>query len=198
MSPATMAQIFEPFYTTKGPHEGTGLGLSACYGIVRKMGGEIDVSSEPGHGTTFTLRLPIHAGDRQRTTEGARAPLSGDETVLLIEDEPAIRRLAERALREKGYDVITAKDGIEGLALFSEHGERIDVVFSDVVLPRGNGCETAAIVRQQRPDTPFLLTTGYTTHNTPPDCPPFPIMWKPYTPAQMLRNIRACLDVAES
>ena len=198
MDDATRAQIFEPFFTTKGPDAGTGLGLATCYSAMKQLGGTIDVDSEVGKGTTFCLHFPVYTGSAEpespRSVVGTDR-LRGDETVLIIEDEVALRRSAERVLRQHGYNVLSAGDGIRGLEVFEAHKETIDLVLTDLVLPRGDGFHVAKEVRRQRPEVAVLLSSGYTDRRrVERDTSEFPIFWKPYTPAELARRIRVCLD----
>jgi CheY-like chemotaxis protein len=198
MDEATIAQIFDPFFTTKGPTEGTGLGLATCHGIVGQLGGQIGVESELGKGTTFTIYLPQHLAPTTGQSDACIGPSSmrGDETILVVEDEQAVRLVAERALRAQGYEVILAKDAVEAMELFQTHKDAIDLVFSDIVMPRGSGFELAADIRRQRPDICVLLTSGYTDQRAVRESSEFPIAWKPYAPASLVRQIRLCLDEA--
>ncbi|MBI4864900.1 MAG: response regulator [Candidatus Riflebacteria bacterium] len=138
---SVVGRIFEPFFTTKQPGKGTGLGLATVYGIVKQSGGDVQVTSEPGRGTTFCVYLPRVPSP----TESETGPLSvqprsaGTETVLIVEDDEAVRGLAERLLASAGYTVLTAADGNEALALSERHPGRIDLVLTDVVMPRMNG-----------------------------------------------------------
>lgn len=198
MDEATMTRIFEPFFTTKGPTEGTGIGLATCYGIVKQLGGFIGVDSQVGTGTTFTIHLPHHAGPRRQAACTDKSELRGNETILVVEDESAVRRVAERALCNLGYTVIVAEDGVQGLELFQAHQGNIDLVFSDIVMPRGNGFELAEEVVRLRPDVRVLLTSGYTDRRAVRESSRFPIFWKPYSPAALSQRIRRCLDEATS
>lgn len=162
MAPDVLARVFEPFFTTKAPGKGSGLGLSMVFGFVKQSGGHVNISSEVGRGTTVNLFLP-----RAETVAAAHpsAPslptLSGSETVLIVEDDPDVRELAARHLQSLGYTVHAAADGPSALAQLSEL-EKIDLVFSDVVLPGGmNGRELAHEVQKRRPGTPVLHTSGY-------------------------------------
>lgn len=162
MAPDVLARVFEPFFTTKAPGKGSGLGLSMVFGFVKQSGGHVNISSEVGRGTTVNLFLP-----RAETVAAAHpsAPslptLSGSETVLIVEDDPDVRELAARHLQSLGYTVHAAADGPSALARLSEL-EKIDLVFSDVVLPGGmNGRELAHEVQKRRPGTPVLHTSGY-------------------------------------
>ena len=161
MDASTLEHVFEPFFTTKGVGQGTGLGLATVYGIVRQSAGHISVESEVGYGTTFTVLLPA--------TEGVVAPevtaepvLSGSGSVLLVEDEEGVRRLIATILEQYGYSVLAAPDGVEALRIFETCGNRIDLLISDVVMPRMRGPELAAQLRRQQPEMNVLFISGYT------------------------------------
>ena len=158
-------KVFEPFFTTKEKGKGTGLGLSMVYGIVKQIGGNIWVYSEPGHGTTFKIYLPrveeqldtFHALDE--TDSFPR----GGETVLLVEDDPSVRDLALRLLRQQGYTVLEAANGVEALHVAQEHGgEKIHLLLTDVVMPQMGGKELADQLKIFRPDVKVLYTSGHT------------------------------------
>ena len=163
MDRATLTHIFEPFFTTKGLGQGTGLGLATVYGIVKQSEGYIWAYSEPGHGTTLKVYLPL-------TSQTALPPESRDgcpprgtgELILVVEDESPVRRIAARALVEAGYRVLEADGGGHALELVSHTADRIGLVLTDVVMPRMNGPELAAAITGLRPDTPVLFTSGYT------------------------------------
>jgi PAS domain S-box-containing protein len=161
MDASTLEHVFEPFFTTKGVGQGTGLGLATVYGIIRQSAGHISVESEVGHGTTFTVLLPA--------SEGVVAPalsaepvLSGSGSVLLVEDEEGVRRLIATILEQYGYRVLAAPDGVEALRVFEECGNRIDLLISDVVMPRMRGPELAAQLRRLQPGMNVLFISGYT------------------------------------
>ena len=160
-----MGKVFEPFFTTKEKGKGTGLGLSMVYGIVKQIGGNIWVYSEPGHGTTFKIYLPrveeqldtFHALDEIDSSP------RGGETVLLVEDDPSVRDLALRLLRQQGYTVLEAANGVEALHVAQEHGgEKIHLLLTDVVMPQMGGKELADQLKIFRPDVKVLYTSGYT------------------------------------
>ena len=160
-----LAKIFEPFFTTKEVGKGTGLGLSTVYGIVKQSGGFIFADSEIGKGTRFDIYLPVHEGGMPPPTTLATldAPpkdVWGTGRLLIVEDEPMVRAVAERALVRQGYTVETACDGEEALALFAE-GKSYDLVVSDVVMPNMDGPAMARELRKQRPDMRILFMSGY-------------------------------------
>jgi CheY-like chemotaxis protein len=161
MDAETLVHIFEPFFTTKEKGKGTGLGLAMVYGIVRQSGGYVDVESAPGAGTTFRVYLPRSEG---RTTSGVRPRVSsrsGSETVLLVEDEAAVRNLVRAVLERKGYVVLAAQDGAGALDLADKHTGDIHVLLTDLVLPGMNGHDLAARVSARRPRIKVLFMSGY-------------------------------------
>jgi CheY-like chemotaxis protein len=163
MGRETLEHVFEPFFTTKPVGEGTGLGLATVYGIVKQSGGFVSVYSEPAHGTSFRIYLPIAAPSRQAKWRGAvGAPGGGHETVLVAEDEPAVRAIMARSLREYGYTVIEARDGAQALQLAQSAPAPPDLVIADVVMPGMGGKRLAEEVDRRWPGTPVLFTSGYT------------------------------------
>ena len=171
MSPETLANLFEPFFTTKETGKGTGLGLSMIYGIARQNGGGVRVRSTLGAGSVFELWLPLYAGDRKVEPLGA-TPVAGapvgpksarsTETVLLVEDEESILKLARRVLTRQGYQVLAASTPRQALDLVREHPGPIDLLITDVVMPEMNGRELAEAVRSQYPGIRRLFMSGYT------------------------------------
>ncbi|MBO0699702.1 MAG: PAS domain-containing protein [Zavarzinella sp.] len=200
MDRATVARVFEPFFTTKPVGQGTGLGLAMVYGIMKASGGHVAVESEPGQGTTFHLFLPV-AGEPERpalppSRGGTRY---GQETVLLVEDEVGVRTLAKHALEARGYRVLEAPDGEEALRLVQEHAGQIDVMLSDVVMPRMSGRELRHHVATLSPNTRVIFTSGYTddaivrhgVYQAESDFLP-----KPFTMHVLLKKVREVLDRA--
>jgi CheY-like chemotaxis protein len=169
MSPEVRQRAFEPFYTTKGPGEGSGLGLSMIYGFVKQSGGHVQLYSELGHGTTVRLFLPEYAGDASAVAERAPASIprtASGETVLVVEDDQRVRRVSVRRLRELGYTVIEADSGPAAL-LVLDREEPIDVLFTDVVMPGGmTGIDLAHEARRRRPELKILFTSGYAESTT--------------------------------
>jgi PAS domain S-box-containing protein len=199
MDKATQARIFEPFFTTKEVGKGTGLGLSMVFGIVRQSGGRIWVSSEPGKGTTFKLYFPIAAdtGVRADKPVAVRGLLRGTETILLVEDEDAVRILARSILGKCGYTVLEAQNGADALLICAQHPAPIDLLLTDVVMPRMNGRELAQRLQQLRPGMKVLYMSGYTDdaivrngllHAT------LAFIQKPVTPEPLARKLREVLD----
>lgn len=163
MTPEVVAKIFEPFFTTKKLGKGTGLGLSTVYGIVKQSDGHITVYSEQGVGSTFKIYLPIAAGEVAEEPQAAPAPRrSAHETVLLVEDEASVRELVTRMLESAGYQVLTAGDGESALAMASTHDGPIDLLITDVVMPRMSGRELAETMQSQIPALKVLFMSGYT------------------------------------
>lgn len=164
MTQEVLSRVFEPFFTTKPAGQGTGLGLSTVYGIVRQNEGFVDVQSSPGHGTTFFVHLPRYAGpaDEEVTDDSRNAALRGHEVVLLVEDEPALLRMSCKALESLGYRVLAAASPAEALLLAEAHGGSIDVLMTDVVMPDMDGRELADRVRAISPGLRCLFMSGYT------------------------------------
>jgi PAS domain S-box-containing protein len=163
MIPAVRARIFEPFFTTKPPGQGTGLGLAMVYGTVRSHGGWIGCYSALGEGTRFAIHLP--RATQLSSVEPAPAPSEeaprGSETILLVDDDDDLRRVGVEVLQELGYSVLEARDGIEGMHVFAERHSSIALVLLDLSMPRLNGRDTLASMRQLDPDVPVLLTSGH-------------------------------------
>jgi two-component system cell cycle sensor histidine kinase/response regulator CckA len=160
-----LGKVFEPFFTTKEVGKGTGLGLSTVYGIVKQSGGFIFADSKVGQGTTFVIYLPVHQEEKQKGKAAApiapkKEELWGTGTVLLVEDEPMVRTVAERALTRQGYTVITANNGEEALEVVNR-GEAIDLLISDVVMPLMDGPTMVREARKSRPELPILFMSGY-------------------------------------
>jgi len=162
IAPERLNKIFEPFFTTKEVGRGTGLGLSMVYGAVQRHEGLISVESEEGVGTVFHIDLPLVAlAPAEAKATAVRAHRGAGEMVLLVDDEESVRRMTTEVLKRLNYQVITASDGSEALALFEERQGKIDLLFADLVMPKMGGLELAEYLRRQRPDLPVILATGY-------------------------------------
>jgi PAS domain S-box-containing protein len=204
--PDILDHIFEPFSTTKEVGRGTGLGLATVHGIVQQHRGWIEVDSQVGSGTEFRIFLPATQAPRtQENPEGAGEGDSGSgrnagsETILVVEDEPAVGRLVRTALRRHGYRVILAANGVEALEVWREAGEEVDLLLTDMVMPEGiGGRELAGRLRAQRPTLKVLFTSGYSPDMLGTDRgaeEPLPFLQKPYQVATLLKAVRTRLDV---
>jgi CheY-like chemotaxis protein len=164
MDAATQSRIFEPFFTTKERGEGTGLGLSTVYGVVQQSGGHVSVLSEPGRGTIFTIDFPsvIGAVDAAASSPVRVNTRNACETILLVEDEADVRRMVARVLRADGYQVLEAASAADAIMLIDGYAGTIDLLLSDLVMPKMNGAELAERVRRARPATKIVLMSGYT------------------------------------
>jgi CheY-like chemotaxis protein len=166
MEKETLARLFEPFFTTKDVGQGTGLGLATVYGIVKQNNGFINVYSEPDKGTTFTIYLPRHtAKAEQMRKESPLAPAArGHETILLVEDEPAILKMTTRLLESQGYTVVAASTPGEAIRLAREHAGEIRLLMTDVVMPEMNGRDLAKNLLSLYPQLKRLFMSGYTAN----------------------------------
>jgi signal transduction histidine kinase/CheY-like chemotaxis protein len=200
MTPETQARIFEPFYTTKATGEGSGLGLSTVYGIVRHMGGDVRVQSSPGQGSTFAIHLPeVDAAPDERpgATAATARRLAGDETILVVEDDEQLLALTIETLSHHGYRVMGAATGMEGLMLSEEEDKRIDLIVADVAMPLVNGPDLVACIRQARPDVKVLFMSAL--ERTVPeafagDAARTAFIPKPFMPDDFVGRIRDLLD----
>src|SRR5690606_6738766 len=191
--------IFEPFFTTKEKGKGTGLGLSTVYGIVKQSGGFIWVYSEPGQGATFKIYLPRVDAPAEQTPapQPEVAAHAGEETILLVEDEPAVRDLAQRILRRKGYRVIVASNGREALDLVERQEGPIGLLVTDLIMPQMDGRELAQRLAALRPGLPVLFMSGYTGDTIAQRGvldPDVAFIEKPFSPEGLARKVREILD----
>ena len=201
----TQARILEPFFTTKQEGKGTGLGLSTVYGIVRQSGGHITVDSALREGTRFCVYLPSTAAT-ELTVEDETPPmqtevLAGTETVLVVEDDPALRRLISVSLEKRGYTVLVAEDGTEAIRILESNPGKIDLVVSDIMMPKLNGLELRKKAILLRPEMRFLLISGYAedtigeTAHLPQDAG---YLEKPFLPIELARKVRALLNDSDA
>ena len=201
MTDEVQARAFEPFFTTKQPGKGSGLGLSMVHGIVTQSGGEIELDSGPGRGTAFRIALPCFdpSSGPHETLEALQAEregLEGSETVLLVEDEEALRRVSERMLAECGYTVLTAPDGPGALAALARHGRPVDALITDVVMPGMSGRDLSLEAGRRRLTRRTLFISGYAedsvvTHGVLE--PGLSFLSKPFTPEVLLSKLRGLL-----
>ena len=199
MDAGTQARIFEPFFTTQGQGKGIGLGLSTVYGIVKQSGGYITVYSEPNRGTTFKIYLPIvDEAIEPIKAEKLSGTLHGDETVLLVEDEPAVRVLVRDTLRLFGYQVLEARHGFEAQSIAHQHTGPIHLLITDVVMPQMSGRELAEGLATEHAHMKVLYMSGYTEsaviHHGVLN-PGTAFLQKPFTPETLTRKIREILDI---
>jgi CheY-like chemotaxis protein len=199
MDAATQSRIFEPFFTTKGHGKGTGLGLSTVYGIVKQSGASISVVSAPSEGTRFTVYFPRSDGYAlaQSPEKDSGTPLSGTETILLVEDDRGVRNLVERVLNSRGYRVLSAEHGVDALQLASTQNGAIDLVLTDIVMPTMSGREMVDALRLRQPGVRVIYMSGYTDdeilrrglHD-----PTMSFIQKPFTAEHLATLVRKILD----
>ena len=198
MDADTQSHLFEPFFTTKAVNAGTGLGLAMVYGLVKQHDGFVDINSAVGRGTTVRVLLPeAESGAPAHAPEGGAAPLDGHETILLAEDEAALRRATSRVLAKHGYRVLEAANGAEALALYRQHGAEIALIVADVVMPTLGGPQLARALREDGRRPRILFTSGYTARDMQESKaldPGEPFLAKPWTISDLLRRVREVLD----
>jgi len=198
MAPDVQRQVFEPFFTTKAVDEGTGLGLATVHGVVKQHGGSIDLYSEPDHGTIFKVYLPRVTGDPAGPDDaGAAADGAGDEEILVVEDDEAVRQLAEAVLVRQGYRVVAVASPSAAITLATERDRPFDLVLSDVVMPGMDGAQLHRTLKNVWPRLPALFMSGYTAnviehHGVLPEGLRF--IQKPFRPQDLVRRVREILD----
>jgi PAS domain S-box-containing protein len=198
--PEILPRIFEPFFTTKEPGKGTGLGLATVFGIVKQHGGVIQVESEVGLGTTFQTYLRASEPAKVAATKVSKKLQwrGGEETILLVEDEPEVRMVTSVVLERHGYQVLEAGDGIEALRIWERHAGSIDLLLTDIVMPEGiSGQELAGRLRERRPKLPVIFTSGYSPEIAGRELTLKPgqnFIPKPSRPQELLETVRRCLD----
>ncbi|MGC9313072.1 MAG: ATP-binding protein, partial [Sediminispirochaetaceae bacterium] len=205
IAPHHIKMIFEPFFTTKEEEKGTGLGLSTVYGIVKQSNGFIQVNSEPNRGTTFRIYLPLTSvpPTDNEDKHTAQSNLSGDERVMVVEDEENLRLLARRILELYGYKVILAGAPEEALEMAEDKNTQIDVLITDMVMPNIGGRELANKFRSLRPDVKIIYMSGYPqrdnimSNSIQIDEEFHPFIAKPFSPEQFVRIVRQVLDSHE-
>ena len=200
MDRLTVERIFEPFFTTKEIGKGSGLGLAAVYGIIKQADGYVWAQSEPGRGTTIEIYLPLVPAPVDRPDAEDGSPVKGDETVLLVEDEPHMREIAARALQAEGYRVYQAGNGKEALEVLASHDGAIQLVVSDIAMPVVSGRALRTQLSDQRAGVPVLLISGYSRDDLRrrglvDDDDQF--LQKPFAPVDLARKVRELLDRAE-
>jgi CheY-like chemotaxis protein len=199
MDAETQAHLFEPFFTTKDVGKGTGLGLATVYGIVRQSEGSIDMRSEPGEGSTFEICLPQAPVD-ERVAAG-QVPIAtlqrGHETILVVEDEASVRKLAISVLERQGYGVLAAEGPGQAEAISAEHPGPIDLLLTDVVMPGGNGADLAGRLSALRPAMKVLMMTGYAQETIADQGglkDGIVLIEKPFSPNLLLARVRMTID----
>jgi PAS domain S-box-containing protein len=199
MDEATLSRIFEPFFSTKGRSKGVGLGLSVAWGIIKQHNGNIEVYSSPGKGSTFKIYLPVHEGEETRSEnrEEERRKLKGKETILIAEDEEAIRELLKEVLEDLGYKVILARDGLEAIELLEINKEVLDLLILDLVMPKMGGYEVYKKMISKNLNFPVIFMTGYTEEKFDENFDKernVEIISKPFTPDFITKKVREILD----
>ncbi len=193
------SQVFDPFFTTKPKGQGTGLGLSTAYGMVTQFGGHMTLASQVGHGTTVTCYFPLEEGAVSKVVAPAAHAVDakGREMVLIVEDEPMVRDVARATLARQGYDVVTATNGVEGLTLAEELGDRLSLIVTDVVMPQMGGWEMAERIKRDKPSMKILFTSGYNEEIANVQgrvAEAVDFLPKPYLPAALAQRVRQALD----
>jgi two-component system cell cycle sensor histidine kinase/response regulator CckA len=202
IDPQILPHIFEPFFTTKSVGRGTGLGLAMVYGIVKQHRGTIDVASEVGRGTRFEVRLPF--ADRARASSGRlRLPVApsrstASASILVVEDDDVVLALVTSVLRREGFDVITAPGPVAAIELAARHPGRLDLVLTDVMMPRMNGVQMFEAVARERPQTRVVYMSGYGQDALQGGEGEVTLLQKPFTVASLVATVRGALTPVTS
>ncbi len=199
ISPETLRRVFEPFFSTKEPGKGSGLGMGVVHGLVRQHDGFVELTSERGRGTRVKVYLPMSRSEPTEMAAPARTPDAkegGGELILLVEDQEALRRTTERTLERLRYRVVAAEDGVEALELFRSHPEPFDLILTDVVMPKMGGVELCHEVRRINPDARFLFVSGYSDTDTQERRFPEGARFapKPWTLEELSQAVRETID----
>jgi CheY-like chemotaxis protein len=200
MDETTKRRIFEPFFTTKERGKGTGLGLAVVYGVINSHHGFVEVESEKGKGTTFTLYFPVSSrvvAAVRKPAEPSEAGTGGSETILVVEDETLLADLLKTILQDRGYEVLVAHDGQEGFEIYQQNPDRIQLILSDMGLPRLGGYEMFLRMKEKNPKVKAILASGYFDPNLKMDLikeGAKDFIQKPYVSEIVLRRIREVLD----
>jgi CheY-like chemotaxis protein len=199
MDETVQANVFEPFFTTKPPGKGTGLGLATVFGIVQHSGGQINLTSAPGVGTTIDIYLPEAPADSEAepAAPSDQSPAGGSETILLVEDDARVRAITRRFLMGQGYQVLEAEDGHHALLIAGGHKGDIDLVITDVVMPRMGGPQFVSRLEEVRPGSRVLYISGYTDGYVSQERlagVAVALLKKPFTEDALLRRVRTLLD----
>jgi len=200
MNSETMEKVFEPFFTTKGPERGTGLGCSTVFGIVKQNGGVVQVTSKPGQGSTFTIYWPASEGVPEKLKSAKASfsrPVRGKETILVVEDDPDILKFVSQALESFGYTVYSAVNGEEALAFVRDQKKVIDLLFTDVIMPKMGGEELAEVLTRELPRLKIIFSSGYTDKHIAQDGilgPNTHFLQKPYGLKALSLKVREVLD----
>jgi CheY-like chemotaxis protein len=200
MESAVVARLFEPFFTTKEIGKGSGLGLATVYGMVNQHQGWLEVESTVGQGTTFDLYFPVTDQLPRKSAAVAKLPepRGGKETVFVVEDESVLRELVREILTAQGYHVLEAADGVEALDMWGENRQKVDVLLTDIAMPRGvSGRDLAEKLRKDEPRLPVIFSSGYSQEmieRTDETVRGATYLSKPYRPAELARAVRHALD----
>jgi CheY-like chemotaxis protein len=197
MDKKTQERIFDPFFTTKEMGRGTGLGLASVYGIIKSHGGYIDVGSKKGHGATFSIYLPASGKKVRRPVKVAERVFEGTGKVLLADDEDDILKIGKEMLETLGYQVVTAKDGMEAVEVYGKNGDHIDFVLLDLVMPNMAGGEAYDRIKEMNPTVKVILCSGYSIDGEAREilrrgCDAF--IQKPFDLKELSRRIREILE----